>query len=186
MDGAASRASSARLAWVAQRDARKIEHEAAPARPRGRLVAHRQLAAGRALGDALGSGAVNLHLHALQSPGMCEAIAPISFDDVGMPYDETLGRSLQHGVDGACGRGLIRNLLSGVGRYAHPLVEAGNARGTTQGPVVLGVSSKDNVCAQQGLRWLMVEHRLVPKRHAPKWQGLKLGNLLAELGVVDC
>ncbi len=126
-----------------------------------------------------------LHLHPLPSPGLCEAVAASIFDDVGMPYDETLGRSLQHGVDGARSRGLIRNLLSDVGRYAHALVAAGNARGTTPGPVVPGAGAKGNVRAQQRLRRPMVEDRLVEKRHAQKWQGLKLGNPLAELGVVD-
>ena len=69
------------------------------------------------------------HLHALQPPGSCEAVAATFFDHVGVPYDETLGRSLQHEVDGAGGRGLIRNLPSDVKRRAHPLVAAGNARG---------------------------------------------------------
>ena len=31
----------------------------------------------------------------------------------------------------------------------------------------------------------MVEHRLVEERHTTKWQGLELGNLLAELSVLD-
>src|SRR5678816_808927 len=99
-----------------------------------------------------------LQLHALQSPGLCEALAATLFDDVGMPHDETLGRSLQHGVDGARDRGLIPNLLSDVGRYAQTLVAAGDARGTTPGPVVTGTSTKDDVCAQQGLRRSMIEH----------------------------
>src|SRR5678815_5704080 len=126
-----------------------------------------------------------LQLHALQSPGLCEAVAATLFDDVGMSHDETLGRSLQHGVDGARDRGLIRNLLSDVGRYAQTLVAAGDARGTTPGPVVPGTSTEDDVCAQQGLRRSMIEHGLVEKRHAEKWQRLELGNLLAELSVAD-
>jgi hypothetical protein len=31
---------------------------------------------------------------------LCEAVAPNLFDNVAMPNDETLGRSLQHGVEG--------------------------------------------------------------------------------------
>jgi hypothetical protein len=33
-------------------------------------------------------------LHALQAAGLCEAAVATSFDDVRVPYDESLGRSL--------------------------------------------------------------------------------------------
>src|SRR6187431_3771752 len=102
-----------------------------------------------------------------------------------MPDDETLSRSRQHGVDGARSRCLIRNFSSDVGRYTHPLVETGQARRATTGPVVLGASTKHDVRAQQGLRWPMVEHGLVEKRDAQQWQDLEFGNLLAELRLVD-
>ena len=110
------------------------------------------------------------HLHALQAPGSCEVIDATFFDNV---------------AEGARGRALVRNLLPGVGRYAHSSVAAGQARATTPGPVVLGASRTDNVCAQQGLRGPMVEHCLIPEGHALERQGLELGNLLAELTVVD-
>ena len=128
---------------------------------------------------------VCLHIYALESPGLCEAVAATLFDDVGMPDDQTLDRSLQHGAEGARSRGLVRNVPSDVGRYAHPAVEAGQARGTTHGPVVPCTRTKDNVCAQQGMRWSMIEHRFVEKRHAQKWQGLEFWYVLAKLGVVD-
>jgi len=51
--------------------------------------------------------------------------------------------------------------------------------------VILGVGAEDDVRTQQGLRGAMVEHGLVPKRHAPKRQRLELGDPFAELGVVD-
>ena len=41
------------------------------------------------------AGCPGLHLHALQSPGVREAVAPAFLDDVGVPDDEALGRSLQ-------------------------------------------------------------------------------------------
>ena len=100
-------------------------------------------------------------LHALQAPGPCELVAATFFEDIAVPDDQALSRSLQHGVEGACGCGLVRNLLPGVGRYAHSPVAAGQARATTPGPVVLGARRADDVCAQQG-SWHTCMH--VPSR----------------------